>query len=261
MHSVKGPPRRTPGSGPIAPLLAGVICSIAIVAAATNAAGEAGGHVRGTARHAELRRDTAAPVAPRIIVQGSSFGAVACASCHGLDGPGGGRGAFPRLAGSSEQYLRKQLQDYRADRRRNAIMQPIARAMTTTELEDAVRWYAAARPPVTMWDEGATTAAIARGARLARDGEWSRKLPACSSCHGSRGEGVPPNFPGLRGQSPTYVEAQLVAFRQGWRANDSLGLMRAVAHRTKPGDGRAVGQYFASLERMALSRPVAGSTP
>lgn len=258
---MNSPPRCTPRSGRIAPLFACVICCSAIFAAATNAAGEPGVNSRGMARRAELRRDTVAHVAPRIIVQGSSFGAVACASCHGLDGTGGGRGAFPRLAGLSEQYLRKQLQDYRADRRRNAIMQPIARAATATELEDAVRWYAVARPPATMWDDRATAATIARGARLARDGEWSRKLPACSNCHGSTGEGVPPNFPGLRGQSPTYVEAQLVAFRQGWRANDSLGLMRAVAQRTMPGDGRAVGEYFASLERIELSRPVGRSTP
>ena len=75
------------------------------------------------------------------------------------------------------------------------VMQPIARATTATELEDAVRWYAAARPPASMWNDRVDVAKIARGARLARDGEWSRKLPACSNCHGSTGEGVPPKFP------------------------------------------------------------------
>ena len=147
---------------------------------------------------------------PRVVLEGSSMGAVACASCHGVNGEGGALGAFPRLADQSEGYLRKQLYDYRSGLRRNAIMQPVALGLTDAELFDAARWYAASRPPTTLWEGRVESATVARGARIARDGDWSRGVPACINCHGVAGAGVPPHFPALRGQSPIYIEAQLL---------------------------------------------------
>lgn len=184
---------------------------------------------------------------PRVVLLGSAGGAVACASCHGVDGEGGGRGAFPRLAGQEASYLAKQLDDYRSGRRRNAIMEPMARGLTVAEIDEATRWYAAARPAPTQWGVGVNAAARARGERVARTGEWSRGVPACVNCHGPSGEGVQPHFPALRGQSPEYIAAQFVAFRNGWRTNDSLTLMRSVARRLTDADARAVAAYFAAL--------------
>lgn len=184
---------------------------------------------------------------PRVVLAGSASGTVACASCHGVDGEGGGRGAFPRLAGQSAAYLVKQLGDYRSGRRRNAIMEPMARGLTTAEIDEVARWYAAARPAPTAWGVVADARSRARGAYVARNGDWSRGVPACVNCHGPSGEGVPPHFPALRGQSAEYIAAQIMAFRNGWRANDSLGLMRHVARHLPDRDVAGVAAYFSAL--------------
>lgn len=196
----------------------------------------------------------AAPAAaPRIVLQGSANGAPACASCHGVNGEGGGRGAFPRLSAQPTPYLAKQLEDYRSGRRRNAIMEPIARALSADEMLAAANWYAGASAAPTAWPAAGDAASRARGAELARSGQWSRTVPGCESCHGPMGSGVAPSFPALRGQSPDYIQAQFEAFRSGSRANDPLGLMRAFAQRLAPADVQAVAAYFGSLDPAASS--------
>src|SRR5690606_4676304 len=49
-----------------------------------------------------------------------------CVRCHGSDGAGRGNGAYPRLAGQREDYLRASLQAYASGERRSGIMQPAA---------------------------------------------------------------------------------------------------------------------------------------
>ena len=52
-----------------------------------------------------------------------------CAACHGADGNSAAP-TFPRLAGQSEKYIYKQLQDFKAGRRNNALMMPMAVSYT-----------------------------------------------------------------------------------------------------------------------------------
>lgn len=196
-----------------------------------------------------------AQAAPRVVLQGSAGGAPACASCHGANGEGGGAGAFPRLAGQPAQYLAKQLEDYRSGRRRNAVMEPIARGLQPDEAQAAASWYAAGTA-ASSWPASQADSS-GRGATLARSGDWSRTVPACDNCHGPAGSGVAPHFPALAGQSPAYIEAQFEAFRTGTRANDPLGLMRAVAQRLAAADARAVAAYFAALQAPATSKQAA----
>ena len=52
----------------------------------------------------------------RIAEEGTSAGAPACVSCHGVDGNPDGSGTFPRLFGLPQNYLFKQLGDYAGGR-------------------------------------------------------------------------------------------------------------------------------------------------
>ena len=67
--------------------------------------------------------------------------AMVCAACHGQDGKSIDP-SYPNLAGQHESYLVKALADYRAGRRTNAIMAPMAVNLTDQDIMDLAAWYA-----------------------------------------------------------------------------------------------------------------------
>jgi cytochrome c553 len=66
---------------------------------------------------------------------------VTCQACHGLDGKSIAPN-YPNLAGQHESYLVKALADYRAGRRTNPIMAPMAANLSDQDIEDLAAWYA-----------------------------------------------------------------------------------------------------------------------
>lgn len=68
--------------------------------------------------------------------------AQACAGCHGEDGNNAAGSAFPRLAGQYENYLVKALHDYKAGKRKNAVMNGIAEALGDEDIENIAAFYA-----------------------------------------------------------------------------------------------------------------------
>ena len=64
-----------------------------------------------------------------------------CQACHGLDGKSIAP-IYPNLAGQHEDYLVKALADYRAGRRTNAIMAPMAVNLSNQDIEDLAAWFA-----------------------------------------------------------------------------------------------------------------------
>ncbi len=69
--------------------------------------------------------------------------------------------------------------------------------------------------------------------------------PACVSCHGAHGEGMPANgFPRLAGQNAGYLQTQLVAFTNGQRVN---AMMTPIAKTLNADERAAVARYYADL--------------
>jgi len=64
-----------------------------------------------------------------------------CEACHGPDGKSIAP-IYPNLAGQHESYLVKALADYRAGRRTNPIMAPMAANLSDQDIEDLAAWYA-----------------------------------------------------------------------------------------------------------------------
>jgi len=64
-----------------------------------------------------------------------------CEACHGPDGKSIAP-IYPNLAGQHESYLVKALADYRAGRRTNAIMAPMAANLSDQDIEDLAAWFA-----------------------------------------------------------------------------------------------------------------------
>lgn len=85
-------------------------------------------------------------------------------------------------------------------------------------------------------------AVTALGAGDAEQGR-ARSL-ACQACHGPAGQGTAPDIPNLAGQKPTYLAAQLTAFRAKDRKHD---LMNAIAAQLSDADISNLAAFWSSL--------------
>jgi cytochrome c553 len=68
--------------------------------------------------------------------------ALMCQTCHGLDGKAKIPEA-PNLAGQSEVYLVKALNDYRSGARKNDMMSLVAPTLKDSDVEDLAAYYSA----------------------------------------------------------------------------------------------------------------------
>ncbi len=170
--------------------------------------------------------------------------AAMCAACHG---PAGASAApnFPKLAGQSAAYVRKQLADFKGGKRSDPTMAPMALPLGDQDMDDLGAYYAA--QPVQPG--AAQDAAKAKaGEDLYRGGNKATNVPACMGCHGPRGAGnAPAGFPALAGQHGMYAAKALRDFRSGARGNDMNGMMRDIAMRMTDAEIDAVAEYLSGL--------------
>lgn len=182
-----------------------------------------------------------------------SGAALACQICHGAAGEGQREAGFPRLAGQPADYLYKQLRDFAGGRRQNAQMQPIASAMSETQMRDVAAYYASLPGWQASADNPLPTSGL--GWQLATRGDWSKSMPSCFACHGMAGAGIPPYFPALAGQPAAYLRAQIKAWQTGSRDNDPQGLMKSVARVMSDAEIDAVSAYLEHHPTAAERRP------
>jgi len=174
-------------------------------------------------------------------------GLPACAQCHGPNGEGQPASGFPRLAGQGKQYLIKQLQDFRAGRRKSPIMEDIAKSLDDAAIESVSAFYqGVVLPEAPAGAPEPKPGPAIVGATLATHGNWDKDVPACFACHGADGAGIAPHFPAIAQQNAAYTASQLRAWKSGTRLNDPQGLMKAVADRLSDADIDAVSAYLES---------------
>jgi cytochrome c553 len=184
----------------------------------------------------------AAPAAakPDLNAGSAKFGAT-CAACHGADG-NSGIPQNPKLAQQHPEYLMKELADFKAGKRVNPIMQPMAAQLTEADMRNIAYWAASQKAkPGFAKDKDLVTL----GERIFRGGNQQRALPACAGCHSPNGAGIPSQYPRLAGQHADYTASQLVAFRDGVRKNSPQ--MSAIAAKLNDREIRAVADYIAGL--------------
>ena len=167
---------------------------------------------------------------------------VGCARCHGRDGTGRGVGAFPKLAGQSENYLLATLQAYAHGARRSGIMQPAAAKLSEPEMRQLARHYADAGSLASDGSGGSN----AYGEQIARQGAPNEGIPACVTCHEPAGKRYPA-YPALRGQTADYLAQQLRLFKAGIRGGTAYAhIMATIAGRMSDAQILAVAGYFGS---------------
>jgi len=165
----------------------------------------------------------------------------ACLSCHGANG-NSGAAANPKLAGQHPEYVVKQLQNFKAKTRNNAIMSAYAAVLSDQEMHDIAAYLGKQGvKPATAKNKDT----IEAGQKIYRAGIAAKGVPACAACHGPTGAGIPAQYPRVGGQWSDYTEAQLVAFRQGTRTNNPV--MTNVAARMSDAEIKAVSDYVAGV--------------
>lgn len=166
-----------------------------------------------------------------------------CAACHGVDGNGGGDPTWPKLAGQVPEYLVEQLKRFKTGKRKNPLMNAQAAPLSEQDMKDLAAYFAAQElQPAAAGDKELAQA----GQRIYRGGIREINVPACMSCHGPAGHGVPPRFPRLNSQKSAYVAKQMQDFKAGQR-QDNDQIMTRIASRMSEEQIRAVAEYLGGL--------------
>jgi len=174
------------------------------------------------------------------LARGQQIGSTVCAACHGADG-NSTNPAYPRLAGQNAGYIALQLAAFKAGVRPNPIMQGMAAPLSPEDMQNVAAYFASQKPA----DMFAHDKALAqRGQEIWRAGIKAQGVPACASCHGAAGHGIPVQYPRLAGQYPDLTTAWLKAYAAGTRPN---AVMNLVAAKLNDNDIKALAEYAAGL--------------
>ncbi|MDO9312789.1 MAG: c-type cytochrome [Nitrosomonas sp.] len=172
-----------------------------------------------------------------------------CAGCHSADG----NSVIPMnpiLAGQHAEYITKQLIDFKATesdpaKRNSPIMSSMVAALSPEDMKQLGDYYAQQKTTpsqVTVDDDKL----IELGKLLYHGGSLANGVPACASCHGPNGSGIPPRYPAIAGQHAEYTLTQLNLFSTGDRANDK-NVMQQVITRLNGYEKRAVSAYISTM--------------
>ena len=164
-----------------------------------------------------------------------------CSGCHMRDGNSKNPN-YPILAGQGQDYLIKQLLDFKSGARKEEHMTPIVEAVSVEDIKDIAAYFSiqtripGATPPPTS----------SLGEQLFQNG--NKTVNACAGCHAADGKGNPAlKFPSLAGQHADYVVKMLKEFRSAARNNDQQAVMRDSAKDLTDPDIDALAAYITSM--------------
>jgi cytochrome c553 len=166
-----------------------------------------------------------------------------CAACHNADGNSIAP-ANPKLSGQHPEYINKQLANFKSGERKSAVMAGMVAALSPEDMKNLGAYFGGQKAtPGSAKDKNL----VALGQKIYKGGNQSSGVPACASCHGPNGAGIPVQFPRLSGQHGEYTLAQLKLFRSGERANDAAKMMRVIASKMTDQEMAAVSEYISGL--------------
>lgn len=159
-----------------------------------------------------------------------------CVACHGPMG-NSTNPDYPVLAGQSARYIYLELNDFKAGRRSDPRMSPIAATLSRDDMLDLAAYFAAQKPtPIAFNADGAKVAA----------GQKKAAEVLCTMCHlgGFVGQN---EIPRVAGQYDQYIVKQLKDFRDRRRTNDA-GNMTSVTKGLSDQDIENLAAYIANLQ-------------
>lgn len=180
-------------------------------------------------------------------------GVAACATCHGEKALGNDAMGAPRLSHLGYVYVVKQLTNFAEDKRTGndvgAVMNGFAKSLSEQDRRDVAAYVNTLEKAVEPSDlaalkaEGRPVGESYKGKIIVQYGV-DGKVTACVSCHGFNGRGADPVYPKIGQQKYVYLVNQLTHWRDGSRANDPMGQMRAVAKNMSDEDINNAAAYL-----------------
>jgi cytochrome c553 len=170
-----------------------------------------------------------------------------CVACHMADG-NSSITIYPKLAGQHPSYTIKQLQNFKAGKRQNPIMAPMAAALSDQDMADLAAYFAA--QPIQPGQ--ANEELVKQGQRIYLGGNQVGGVSACVSCHGPHGKGNPAaKYPVVGNQHADYIVKQLQDFKAGNRGagtdDPNQIMMIDIASRMTEAEMKAVASYIQGL--------------
>lgn len=181
--------------------------------------------------------------------KGKQVATTICAACHAADG-NSGIATYPKLAGQAAAYTYGQTMAIKDGTRSHGaagVMKPMVMNLSEQDIRDAAAYYAKqqGKPGEANPKENPEL-----GAKIYRGGLSAKKLPACMSCHGPSGAGIPGGgteiqaYPRLGGQHKAYVVEQMKAYQSGQRKN---AIMADIANRLSEEELNAEANFIQGL--------------
>jgi cytochrome c553 len=168
--------------------------------------------------------------------QAGAAKAAVCAACHGQNG-NSTSGDYPSLAGQTSRYIYLELRDFKAGRRSDPRMSPMAANLSPDDMHDLADYFAAQTPAST--DFKADAVKVEAGRKKSEE-------VLCTMCHlgGFKGQN---EIPRVAGQQYAYIVKQLQDFRARKRTNDA-GNMTSVTKNLSDADIENLANYIANLQ-------------
>lgn len=170
-----------------------------------------------------------------------------CVACHGTDG-NSPMTIYPKLAGQHASYTIKQLQNFKAGKRQDPIMAPMAVALSEQDMADLAAYFESQA----VQPGQANEELVEQGKRIYLGGDQKSGVSACAACHGPHGKGNPASkYPVIGNQHADYTVKQLQAFKSGSRGagtdDPNQIMMIDIASRMTEGEMKAVASYIQGL--------------
>lgn len=78
-----------------------------------------------------------------------------------------------------------------------------------------------------------------------------KKSATCVACHGAQGQGLPPMYPALAGQSASKLVEAMQGYKEGTRQGGQAAIMSAYLAPLNSQDIENIDAYYASLKPAA----------
>jgi cytochrome c553 len=161
-----------------------------------------------------------------------------CFMCHGEQGESSSE-IFPRLGGQHWEYTAKQLENFKAGKRKSTAMADMVAKLTPDEMVALGKYFEKMPiPPEKIKD----TDLAGVGKYIYHSGNKFSGVAACAGCHGKDALGSS-SLPRLAGQYSSYLETQLKLFSGRERTNDNA-VMHSIVVKMTPLEMAAVAEYL-----------------
>ena len=165
-----------------------------------------------------------------------------CSTCHGPTGQSS-NWEFPKLAGQNEDYLIRQMFNFKTRARKSNEMEKEMAGLTGNDIEHLANYFSRQQLiPVARQDQALSK----KGRNFYMTGSPERGISACAVCHGDKGRGAR-LLPRVAGQHAQYLAIQLRRFAEQSRTTDQM-LMHSVASKMTEDEIWSVSYFLSGYD-------------